>query len=70
MYDFISPESSRDRYHALLQEAEQERLALRVKRVTARRWTAQGLLWLSQWLIDTGLRLKTQIEIRPELIQI
>jgi hypothetical protein len=67
MYDFGLPESSRDRYNTLLQEAEQERLALRVKRGHAHGWTAQGLLRLSQWLIDTGSRLKAHIEMQPEL---
>lgn len=67
MYEFISPSAARARYDELLQEAEQERFALRVLQAQGPSWTKQVLWHLSQYLIATGNRLKAYSEMSPSL---
>lgn len=67
MYDLVLPETSRARYDELLKEGEQERRALQVMRATGPGWSQRILLHLSEWLIDTGVRLKERVEMRPSL---
>lgn len=69
MYEMIVPESSRERYNELLQECAHERYAMQIARVNGMDWGANLLLHLSTWLINTGVRLQEQLEMRPSLSQ-
>jgi hypothetical protein len=67
MYDLVLPETARDRYDELLKECEEERRAWQVARFNDEKRIARLLLRLSEWLIDTGVRLRTRVEMRPNL---
>jgi hypothetical protein len=59
---------SRIRYDEMLREAEEERLAARVRRKNgAAPVVDQLLLNLSNWLLETGARLKQRTEMRLDL---
>lgn len=59
---------SRLRYDDMLREAEEERLAARVRRQNGVAPVAdQLLLNLSNWLIEVGARLKQRTEMRLDL---
>ncbi|MEZ4864178.1 MAG: hypothetical protein R3C14_22895 [Caldilineaceae bacterium] len=65
MYEYMSHEASQARFKQLLQDAEHARLVQRVVQRSRSRWMEQGLLQLSQWLINTGFWLKHQVEMHP-----
>ena len=69
MYEVVLHETSRARYNELLQECAQERYAMQIARVNGKDWLANLLLHLSTWLINTGVRLQEQLEMRPSLSQ-
>lgn len=69
MYEVVLPEASRERYNELLQDCAHERYAMQVARANGKDWLANLLLALSTWLINTGVRLQEQLELRPSLSQ-
>ena len=69
MNDLFLSNMSRLLYEERLKEAEQERRALAIRRANGQDWTAQALLHLSHWLINTGVWLKEHNALRPSLNQ-